>query len=65
MAKEDNQELAKKKLNTNGVCLVIHVGFSSYPVVEDIARNVFGFKITKEPTNEWDILWSDTVRFLS
>lgn len=41
--------------------LTINLSYSHYPVVEEVAKNSFNYRVSKIPDNNWDILWSDTV----
>ena len=43
--------------------IVINMAYSKYKIIENIAKQDFGWEVTKAPVGNWDIFWSDTVSF--
>jgi len=43
--------------------IVLNLSYSSYPIIEEVARQKFNYRVSRLPNSEWDILWSDTVVF--
>ena len=41
--------------------ITINLLHCKYPIVEAVARDVMGWKTTRNPSDAWDVLWSDAV----
>lgn len=42
--------------------IIFNMTYSRYPIIEEIAREKFGWHITKNLNLKWDIFWTDVVR---
>lgn len=59
---DKKEEVRIKKEQDNEKKIVLNLSFSSYPIVEQVAKNEFGYSVSRESDCKWDILWSDSVR---
>lgn len=50
----------QKEIQTNNK-IVINLTNCRYPVVEELAKDTFGWYVTRNDNLKWDIFWSDTV----
>jgi tubulin polyglutamylase TTLL6/13 len=39
--------------------IIIHIGYTKYDVIKDVAKNEFKFKTTRDDEADWDLLWVD------
>ena len=39
--------------------LILHVGTTKYPVIREVGKNIFNFKLTGNDEEDWDLQWTD------
>ena len=51
----------KRESESTKESYILNISQSRYPLIEEVAKTYFDFKITKEAKAPWDILWTDSV----
>ena len=55
-AMADREQKKKRKLKSR---LTIHIGFTQYDVIKDVAEEDFNMKVTMTDDEDWDLMWID------